>query len=575
MSELKSSYLKTEKFSSLFKNRFVKTLSAAAVAILMLLFAFTAHPKKIDPDEGLAAFSAGNLTKHITVLASDEFEGRKPFTRAETKTIDYLRAQFKALGLQPGNGQSYFQKVAMVNIATTASPEMTVNTLKDSFKLKGFDDYVLWTDKTDEKINVDNAEVIFAGYGVVAPEYKWNDYEGINVKGKIVLVMVNDPGFGSGDTSLFKGKTMTYYGRWTYKFEEAARQGAKGCLIIHNTVAASYPFSVVQNNWNASRLRLDDRGKNEKYSDVIGWVSGEAANKMLLSAGYDTTLLAKASTRGFKAVPLPLKLTTSMQVAATFKESHNVIAKIPGTKQPGEYVIYTAHWDHLGFGKADEKGDSIYNGALDNASGTAGLLELARVFKTLKTKPERTIVFLSVTAEEQGLWGSAYYAQNPVYPATKTVANINMDGLNAFEKTKDVVIVGRGQSELEDYLQEAAQKAGRYIAPENHPEAGGYYRSDHFNFAKAGIPALYTRSGIDVAGKGKEYGLKRQEDFNKLHYHRPSDEYNPATWTMAGGIEDLKLLFQVGKRLSYETRMPQWKKGSEFKAIREETLKKD
>jgi Zn-dependent M28 family amino/carboxypeptidase len=334
--------------------------------------------------------------------------------------------------------------------------------------------------------------VIFAGYGVVAPEYKWNDYEGINVKGKIVLVMVNDPGFGSGDTSLFKGKTMTYYGRWTYKFEEAARQGAKGCLIIHNTVAASYPFSVVQNNWNTSRLRLDNRGKDEKYSDIIGWVSEEAAKKMLLSAGQDTALLAKAYTRSFKAVPLPVKLTTSMQVAATYKKTYNVIAKIPGTKRPGEYIIYTAHWDHLGFGKADEKGDSIYNGALDNASGTAGLLELARVFNTLKTKPERTIVFLSVTAEEQGLWGSAYYAHNPVYPPTKTVANINMDGLNAFEKTKDVVIIGQGQSELEDYMQEAAQKAGRYIAPENHPEAGGYYRSDHFNFAKAGIPALYT-----------------------------------------------------------------------------------
>ncbi|HEX8676715.1 MAG TPA: M28 family peptidase, partial [Segetibacter sp.] len=407
MSESKS-FLRIEKFSSLIKNKFVKILSAVAVSTF--LFAFAAHPKKIDPDEGLAAFSAGNLAKHITVLASDEFEGRKPFTRAETKTINYLRDQFKALGLQPGNGQSYFQEVPMVSITTTASPEMTVNTPKGAFKLKGFDDYVLWTDKTDEKINVDNAEVIFAGYGVVAPEYKWNDYEGIDVKGKIVLVMVNDPGFGSGDTSLFKGKTMTYYGRWTYKFEEAARQGAKGCLIIHNTVAASYPFSVVQNNWNTSRLRLDNRGKDEKYSDIIGWVSEEAAKKMLLSAGQDTALLAKASTRGFKAVPLPVKLTTSLQVEATYKKSHNVIAKIPGTKRPGEYIIYTAHWDHLGFGKADEKGDSIYNGALDNASGTAGLLELARVFKTLKTKPERTIVFLSVTAEEQGLWGSAYYA---------------------------------------------------------------------------------------------------------------------------------------------------------------------
>ncbi|MEJ7677407.1 MAG: M28 family metallopeptidase [Segetibacter sp.] len=273
-------------------------------------------------------------------------------------------------------------------------------------------------------------------------------------------------------------------------------------------------------------------------------------------------------------MPLPVKLTTSMQVTATYKKSHNVIAKIPGTKRPGEYIIYSAHWDHLGYGKADEKGDSIYNGALDNASGTAGLLELARVFKALKTKPERTIVFLSVTAEEQGLWGSAYYAQNPIYPIVKTVANINMDVLNAFEKTKDIVIVGQGQSELEDYLSQAAQKAGRYIGPENHPEAGYYYRSDHFNFAKAGIPALDVNSGIDVEGKGKEYGQKQHDDYTKNHYHRPSDEYNPSTMIMAGGIEDLKLLFQVGKRLSNETKMPEWKEGSEFKAIREKSFKK-
>lgn len=576
MPEFKPLYLRIVYFLSIFKNITpVKMPALAAVAIIMLLFAFTKYPQKPDINEGLAVFSADSLAKHIAMLASDEFEGRKPFTKAETKTINYLRDQFIGLGLQPGNGKSYFQEVPMVNIATTASPEMVVNTPNGSFALKGYDDYVLWTDKTDKIINVDNAEVIFAGYGVVAPEYKWNDYEGLDVKGKIVLVMVNDPGFGSGDSSLFRGKTMTYYGRWTYKFEEAARQGAKGCLIIHNTEAASYPFSVVQNNWNTSRLHLDNRGKNEKNCDVIGWVSDAAAKRILSSAGQDSTLLAKAHVSGFKAVPLPIKLTTSLQVTATYQKSNNVIAKIPGTKPSGEYIIYSAHWDHLGYGKADEKGDSIYNGALDNASGTAGLLELARVFKSLKTRPERTIVFLSVTAEEQGLWGSAYYAQNPVYPAIKTVANINMDGLNAFEKTKDVVIVGRGQSDLEDYLQEAAQKTGRYIAPENHPEAGGYYRSDHFNFAKAGIPALYIRSGIDAEGKGKEYGQKQQDEYTKNHYHRPSDEYNSGTWTMAGGIEDLKLLFQVGKRLSYETKMPEWKDGSEFKTIRERSFKKN
>ena len=338
-------------------------------------------------------------------------------------------------------------------------------------------------------------------------------------------------------------------------------------MIVHNTAGASYPFSVVQNNWNGSRLHLDNRGKKEENCDVIGWVSAPAASKLLGAAGLDSTLFARADQRGFKGQPLGVKLSTSMQVKATFNLSHNVIGKINGTKRSGEYIIYSAHWDHLGIGKPDETGDSIYNGAHDNASATAGLLELTRAFKSLKTQPERTILFLSVTAEEQGLWGSAYYAQNPVYPAAKTVANINMDGINAFEKTNDIVVVGKDQSELEDYLQEEAKKAGRYVSFETHPEAGYYYRSDHFNFAKVGIPALYTNTGIDVTGKGKEYGQKMADEYTEKHYHRPSDEYDAKTWTL-GGIEDLKLLFRVGKRLAFDDKMPGWKQGSEFKAKR-------
>ncbi|MGZ8541838.1 MAG: M28 family peptidase, partial [Chitinophagaceae bacterium] len=333
-------------------------------------------------------------------------------------------------------------------------------------------------------------------------------YEGLDVKGKVVLVLVNDPGYNAGDSSLFKGKTMTYYGRWTYKFEEAAKQGAKGCLIIHNTEAASYPFKVVQNNWNTSRLRLDNRGKEEKLCDVIGWVSGPTAQKLLTAAATDSTLLSKADVRGFKGQPLNLKLSAAIQVKTNYNKSNNVIGKIAGSKYPDETIIYTAHWDHLGFGKPDNTGDSIYNGALDNASATAGLLELARGFNSLKSKPERTIIFLAVTAEEQGLWGSAYYAQNPVYPVAQTVANINMDGLNWYGKTKDIIVVGQGQSELEDLLKEEAAKMDRVISYEIHPEAGYYYRSDHFNFAKAGIPALYTNSGIDVIGKEAGYGKK-------------------------------------------------------------------
>ena len=536
---------------------------------LLLIVACNQQSETASNDDGLAAFNADSLKQHIAVLASDSFMGRKPFTEGETKTINYLQQQFAAVGLEPANASSFLQEVPMVNLLATAAPEMQVKSAKNSFTLKAYDDYIIWTDKADENISLENSEVVFAGYGVVAPEYKWNDYEGLDVKGKVVIVMVNDPGFWAGDTTLFKGKAMTYYGRWTYKFEEAARQGAKGCLIVHNTAAASYPFSVQQKSFNTSRLQLDNRGKNIKVCDVIGWLPEPVANQLFIAAGYDSTLLVKANQRGFKAVPLNLKLSTTMKVQATYKKSYNVIGKITGSKRPDEVIIYTAHWDHLGIGRPDDTGDSIYNGALDNATGTAGLLELARAFKSLRTKPERTIIFLSVTAEEQGLWGSAYYAQNPVYPAGKTVANINMDGLNRYTKTKDIVVIGEGQSDLEDYLKEEVEKTGGYISFDTHPEAGYYYRSDHFNFAKAGIPALYVSDGIDVVGKGKEFGQKLQDEYTDKNYHQPSDEYDAANWTVEGAIHDLKLLFKVGRRLATEEKWPQWKTGSEFKAIRD------
>ncbi len=520
-----------------------------------------------DTDDGTQLFNADSFKQKVSVLASDSFMGRKPFTAGETITIHYLEQQLKSAGLEPGNGNSYFQEVPMVNIQAMAAPTMQVNTPKGNFSLKGYDDYAIWTDKVDPHISLDKTEVVFAGYGVVAPEYNWNDYAGLDVKGKVVLVMVNDPGFWAGDTTLFKGKEMTYYGRWTYKFEEAARQGAKGCLIIHNTAAASYPFKVQQAGHNSSRLQLDNRGKDMKNCDVIGWIPEPVANKLFAAAGFDSTLLVKANTPGFKAVPLNIGLTTGMEVKTTYDKSHNVIAKVTGTKHPDEVIIYSAHWDHFGIGRPDAKGDSIYNGAYDNASGTAGLLEMARAFKAIK--PERTVVILLVTSEEQGLLGSKYYAENPVYPTAKTVANINIDELNRFAKTKDMVVVGSGQSDLEDYLKEEVEKAGGYISGDPHPEAGYYYRSDHFAFAKAGIPALYINPGIDVEGKGKEYGRQLEDEYTKNNYHQPSDEYDAKTWTAEGAVNDMKILFRVGKRLAFSDTWPKWKPGSEFKAIRE------
>ena len=537
------------------------------------VFISACQPKtsSVNRQEGIVLFNKDSLAHHILTLASDSLQGRRPFTLGEDRTIGYIKNTFFRLGLEAGNGASYFQDVPLVEISSDQNPTIKITSRKGNFELKKMEDYVIWTENTnDQVVSLDKAEVVFAGFGVVAPEYNWNDYAGLDVKGKVVMVMVNDPGFTTGDTTLFKGKTMTYYGRWTYKFEEAARQGAKGCLIVHNTEAASYPFNVIQNSWGSKQIHLDTRGGKEHRCPIEGWVTESAAKKLLVAAGQDSSAFIIANHRGFKALPLNLTLTTSLKVKAMYNTSHNVIAKITGTKRPEEYVLYTAHWDHFGIGRPDEKGDSIYNGALDNASGTAALLEMARVFQSLNPKPERTILFLSVTAEEQGLLGSDYYGHHPIYPLNKTVAELNMDGINPNEKTNDVVITGFGQSELEDYYMKEAKDQGRYAAPEAHPEGGHYYRSDHFSFAKVGVPALDAAAGIDVVGKGKEYGKKLQEDFVANRYHRPSDQYN-ATWSFEGGIQDMQLLFLVGKRLAFETSWPKWKPGSEFKSIREKS----
>jgi len=538
------------------------------VSALLILTTLISCKQKNDNQDGLDSFNTDSLKQHIKVLASDEFMGRKPFSIGETKAVEYIKNTFEKMGLEPGNGNNFLQDVPLVEITPNADAAMKITSSKGSFELKKTEDFVLSTEKTDSVISLNNDELVFAGYGVVAPEYNWNDYAGLDVKGKVVLVMVNDPGFGTNDTTLFKGNTMTYYGRWTYKYEEAARQGAKACLIIHNTKAASYPFSVVQNSWGTSNLFLDKRGSKEQQLSLQGWVSGNAAKKLLTAAGKDTTLLASANVKGFKAVPLDLKLSLNVKVKAVYNMSHNVVAKITGSKRPDEYIIYTAHWDHLGVGKKDAKGDSIYNGAIDNASGTAALLEIAKAFKSLKQKPERTVIFLSVTAEEQGLLGSAYYAHHPIYPLNKTVANLNMDGINAFGKTNDIMVVGQGQNEVEDYVAEVAKLQGRYISKEEHLEAGHYYRSDHFNFAKVGVPALDCSAGQDFIGKEKGYGEKLRDDYVNNHYHKPADEFDN-NWTFDGGIMDIKMLFLVGKKIANETTFLKWKNGSEFKAIRE------
>ncbi|MFC0263246.1 M28 family metallopeptidase [Fontibacter flavus] len=511
--------------------------------------------------------------RHVVTLSSDEFMGRMPFTEGETKTVNYIQEEFKKLGLLPGNGDSYFQDVPMMSITTSPSSEMIIHAGSSKLSLKGFEDYVIWTQRTDSNVSFEEVEIVFAGYGIVAPEYGWNDYENLDVEGKIVMVMVNDPGFGNEDAELFRGNTMTYYGRWTYKFEEAARQGALGTLIVHDTEPAGYGFNVVQNGWNSSKLYLDSRGK-EIYKPVFeGWVTLPIAKQLFELAGMDAAeMMAIAKTKDFKAVPMNLKASSEMEVSVKYAMSKNVIAMIEGTKKPQEYLIYTAHWDHLGIGKPDEKGDSIYNGALDNASGIAALMALGKSFN--ENKPERSVVLLAVTAEEQGLWGSAYYAQNPVFPVDKTIANINIDGVNHIGKMKDVSLIGSGQSDLEDLLENELSKVGRYSAPEPTPSAGYYYRSDHFNFAKVGIPALYFGTGIDHVEKGKDFGLQAQQDFTTNFYHKPSDEYDASKWDLNASLEEIQLYLNIGNRLVNSNVWPQWKEGSEFKAVRDAYMKK-
>jgi len=513
----------------------------------------------------LVQVDQATIATHIAQLASDEFLGRKPFTEGEVLTVNYLKDEFEKLGLLPGNGDSYFQDVPMVEIDGTPSKTMVISGGNGSFDLEVLKDFVATTNKVETEVRLENSELVFAGYGIVAPEYGWNDYEGIDWKGKTAVVLINDPGFQSGDSTLFKGNEMTYYGRWTYKYEEAARQGAAGLIIIHDTEPASYGWNVIESGWTGARLVI---ASDVPLLNVESWVSGESAQKILdASAMKGQDYKAISRDKNFNPIPLDLQVSVSIQNKIKKDVSKNVVAMIPGTDRKDEVIIYSAHWDHLGVGKAIE-GDSIYNGAVDNASGTAGLLALAEAFKKGKAT-KRSIVFIALTGEEQGLLGSAFYAENPIFDPKKTVANINMDALDSPGKMKDLTITGYGQSEMDEYAKEAALAQERYIIPDPEAEKGYFFRSDHFNFAKIGIPALYASGAYEGFDKSKE-DIKAYNDFYRINkYHQPSDGYNAETMELSGVQLDLQLFFSVGLKLANEDYFPKWYDGSEFKAARE------
>lgn len=525
----------------------------------------------VVPPEAIAAIDTATLMQHVRVLADDSLLGRLPGSAGEDKTIAYLESQFKAIGLAPGNPDgTYIQKVPLVGITVQGAPALTFAKGGSRTTLKWRDDYVAWTKHVAESASLNNSELVFVGYGTEAPEFNWDDYKGTDVAGKTLVMLVNDPPLA--DTTQFGGRRMTYYGRWTYKFEQGMKHKAAGVLLIHETEAAGYPFSVVQGN-ASERFDLVTPDKNMSRSDVEGWISLDRAKALFAMAGQNfDSLKHSATTREFRPVPLGVTASVTLRNSLRTIDSRNVIAKLEGSDPAlkDEYIVYTAHWDHFGVGDK-VKGDSIYNGALDNATGTAGLLAMAKAFKSMPAAPKRSILFLAVTAEEQGLLGAQYYSVTPLYPLAKTLANINMDGLNTWGLTKDLVVIGLGASELDDYAAAAAAEQGRVLKPDAEPEKGFYYRSDHFNFAKQGVPAFYAEAGTDYIGKSPDFGRLKRDEYTNNDYHSPQDEIKPG-WDLSGGVQDLQLLLTVGYRVAQASKYPEWRAGNEFKATRDQML---
>ena len=553
-------------------------LAAALVASLMSLLAAGKIEEQLKP--ALDVITPDSLLAHIKILASDEFEGRAPGTKGEDLSVNYITEQFAKVGLKPGNPNGFYvQEVPLAGIAS--EPMMSFTVGDKTTDLTYPDDYVASSARLQEDIKIDNADVVFVGYGIVAPEYGWDDYKNVDVKGKTILMLINDPAIPDPkdprklDEKMFKGKAMTYYGRWTYKYEIAAQKGAAAAVIIHETEPAAYPYSVVKTSWAKENFELDQPDKNVGAVQVRSWITLDVAKKLLADSGQDFDALKKAALKkNFRPVALKAKANISIKQTLRSFKSRNVVGKIEGSdpKLSDEWVIYTAHWDHLGR-HLDLPGDQIFNGAIDNASGVASIIQIGAAFAKLNPPPRRSVLFMATTAEEAGLLGAKFYAEHPLYPLEKTLADINIDTVNPWGKTKDIEDLSNGNSTLDDMLAAAAKRNGREMKPNSQPEKGSFYRADQFEFSKVGVPALYTGGGKEVIGKPPDFGQQKKNEYVEHIYHQVSDQVNPE-WDLSGAAQDMQLLLEVGYQVADGDKFPEWKSGTEFKAKRDEMLKK-
>ena len=555
----------------------MRLLSLALISALTLTSACQkAASQDMDtaslPQIEVPALSEKTMQDVTRELSLDTYEGRAPGSIGEEKTVAYLISKFKAAGLEPGNNGSWTQDVPLIEI--TAKNVSALNIADRNGKAMSFaygSEYVIGSYREAPKTDIKQSDMVFVGHGIVAPEKGWNDYSGVDVKGKTVVVMVNDPDFeNQGLDGPFGGKAMTYYGRWTYKYEEAARQGAAAVLIIHDTAPAAYGWNVVNSSWTGTQFLAQSKDGGKSQTQANGWIQKSVAKDIFAAAGQNLEKqMAAAKQKGFKAVPLNLTASLSFENDIARKASKNVIGVMKGSKRPDEYVLYTAHWDHLGRCTAAPDGDDICNGAVDNATGTAALVALAEGF-TKAGAPDRSVVFLAVTAEESGLLGSKYYAENPIFPLSQTVGGVNMDAFSMSGPAKNLTVIGKGKSQLDTYLEAAAKSEGRTPEMEPTPEKGFYYRSDHFSFAKLGVPMVYFEGGDDLIIGGKAAAKAAADDYEKNRYHAPGDEFDE-NWDWSGVMSDLKLYYRVGRMLAMTNAWPNWNEGDEFRAVRDKS----